>query len=138
MCARNEDVLGRETTRLQRQERSQKPVKRHQKEKDEVRRFIGHHILSQGLRVSSSHQTLQPARSAYSAPIQTKVVAPRSSDLIFQWALLAASCSLSWSKESYKSQYIKRLRPHHNAHISLPPPFFLITSALCGRIQLNC
>ena len=47
MCARNEDVFGRETTRLQTPGRfTKKPVKRHQKEKDEVRRFIGHHAIT--------------------------------------------------------------------------------------------
>lgn len=50
MCARNEDVAVEkkrdDDTVIQRQEEgSQKPVKRHQKEKDEVRRFIGHHII---------------------------------------------------------------------------------------------
>lgn len=105
MCARNEDVLGRETTRLQRQEGSpkKKPVKRHQKEKDEVRRFIGHHTITRAKSLHSpAHQTTeretaasQSARSAYSAPIQTKSRRPWSSDLIFNG--LCYSCSLSLS-----------------------------------------
>ena len=62
------------------------------------------------------------ARSAYSAPIQRQVVAPLGfSDLIFNGTVSSPFLSLRvGSKESYKSQYMKRLRSLPVTHIPSP------------------